>query len=283
MKISIVIVNYNAKVLLENCLNAVINSCKNISSEIIVVDNASTDGSEDYFKNKFNPIRFIWNKENIGFSKANNLALKHTSGDFTLFLNPDTLIPEDCLEKCIRFFEQHKDCGALGVKMLNVAGEYLKESKRGFPGPATSFYKMIGLYKLFPHSEIFAKYYEGHLDKNENNPVDVLSGAFMMLSKQALEKVIGFDEQFFMYGEDIDLSYRILQAGFKNYYFAETEIIHIKGASTNKKNASYTNYFYGSMKWFAKKYYSSKPLQLFFILRSIEFVKLLSNIKRIMS
>ena len=283
MKITIIIVNYNAKLLLENCLNTVINACKNISSEIIVVDNASLDGSENYFKNKFNQVKFIWNKENIGFSKANNLALKQTNSDFTLFLNPDTLIPEDCLKKCIRFFEQHEDCGALGVKMFNENGEYLKESKRGLPGIATSFYKLTGLYKLFPQSKRFAKYYEGHLDKNKNNPVDVLSGAFMMLSKQALEKVSGFDEQFFMYGEDIDLSCRILQAGFKNYYFAETEIIHIKGASTNKKKASYTTYFYGSMKLFAKKYYSSNPLKLFFILRSIEFVKFLSNIKRILS
>lgn len=283
MKISIVIVNYNAKLLLENCLNTVVNACKNISSEIIIIDNASTDGSEVYFKNKFNQVKFIWNKENIGFSKANNLALKQTNSDYTLFLNPDTLIPEDCLEKCIHFFEHNKDCGALGVKMFNEDGDYLKESKRGFPGPATSFYKMIGLYKLFPGSKIFAKYYEGHLDKNKNNPVDVLSGAFMMLSKQALEKVSGFDEQFFMYGEDIDLSYRILQAGFKNYYFAETEIIHIKGASTNKKKSSYTTYFYGSMKLFAKKYYSSTPFKLFFILRSIAFVKFLSNIKRVLS
>lgn len=260
-----------------------INACKNISNEIVVVDNASTDGSEDYLKNKFNSIKFIWNKENIGFSKANNLALKLTTGDYTLFLNPDTLIPEDCLEKCFQFFEQHNDCGALGVKMFNEDGEYLKESKRGFPSPEVSFYKMTGLCKLFPHSKRFAKYNEGHLDKNENNPVDVLSGAFMMISKQALEKVTGFDEQFFMYGEDIDLSYRIHQAGFKNYYFAETEIIHIKGASTNKKKSSYTTYFYGSMKLFAKKYYASNPLKLFFIMRSIEFVKLISNIKRVLS
>lgn len=268
---------------LENCLNTVINACKNISNEIVVVDNASTDGSEDHFKNKFNQVKFIWNKKNLGFSKANNLALKQTTGDYILFLNPDTLIPEDCLEKCIHFFEQHKDCGALGVKMFNENGGYLMESKRGLPGIVTSFYKLTGLYKLFPHSKRFAKYYEGHLDKNKNNPVDVLSGAFMMLSKQALEKVSGFDEQFFMYGEDIDLSYRILQAGFKNYYFAETEIIHIKGASTNKKESSYTTYFYGSMKLFAKKYYSATPFRLFFILSSIAFVKFLSNIKRILS
>ena len=283
LKISIIIVNYNAKELLDSCLQFVIDAARNINSEIIVVDNASTDESSSFFKNKFNEVEFIWNNENIGFSKANNLALKKVTGDYILFLNPDTVIPEDCLEKCIQFFGLHSDCGALGVKMLNEKGTFLKESKRGFPTPLVSFYKMIGLCKLFPRSKKFAKYYEGHLNENETNKVEVLSGAFMMLSKSALSKVSGFDERFFMYGEDIDLSHRISQAGFNNYYFAETSIIHYKGKSTNKKDSSYTKYFYGSMKLFAEKYYGNKKIKLFFINRAIDFVSMLSHLKRMLT
>ena len=218
-QLSIIIVNFNVKYFLEHCLNSVLNALNGIEGEIIVVDNNSTDGSKEYFKGRFPQVNFIWNNANIGFGKANNLGLKYATGDYVLFLNPDTLLPEDCLEKCIHFLQAHENNGALGVKMIDGSGRFLKESKRSFPYPFTSLYKLTGLAKLFPRSKIFARYHLGNLDENKNHEVDVLAGAFMMLPRKILEVVKGFDEDFFMYGEDIDLSYRIQQAGFVNYYF----------------------------------------------------------------
>ncbi len=282
MKLSIVIVNYNVKLLLEQCLLSVEKACANIESEIFVVDNASTDGSDLYFNNRFEKIAFQWNKENVGFAKANNSVIDKVSGDYILFLNPDTIVPVNCFDECIDFFVKHSDCGALGVRMIDENGTYLKESKRGFPDPKTSFYKMIGLHRLFPTSRVFAKYYEGHLSENKSNHVDVLSGAFMMLSKDALRNVKGFDEDFFMYGEDIDLSCRIIQSGFKNYYFADTTITHYKGKSTSYKSASYTKHFYDAMKIFVKKYFFGKKLTMYFLFAGIEFGRAIANFKRLL-
>ena len=157
---------------------------KNIEGEIIVVDNNSTDGSRDFFLNKFGEVNFIWNHENEGFAKANNKALEKASGEYILFLNPDTIIPEDCFEKCISFIQSKQDSIAVGLKMLDGAGKFLKESKRAFPSPLTSLYKLSGLTKLFPNSKVFSKYHLGHLNKNENHEVDVLAGAFMMVPKK---------------------------------------------------------------------------------------------------
>lgn len=278
MKLSIVIVNYNVKFLLEQCLLTVEKACKNIESEIFVIDNASMDGSEDYFKNRFENINFQWNKNNVGFAKANNSVLSKVAGDYVLFLNPDTLVPEDCFEKCIDFFSNHPDCGALGVRMVDAKGNFLKESKRGFPDLKTSFYKMIGLHLIFPTSRLFSKYYEGHLSEHSSCPVDVLSGAFMMLSNGALKKVKGFDEDFFMYGEDIDISCRIKQSGFKNYYFSETTIVHYKGKSTSYKSGSYKKHFYGAMKIFVKKYYGNN-LKSKLIFWGIDSCRIFANLK----
>ncbi len=283
MKLSIVIVNFNVKQLLENCLQSVVQACKNIDAEIFVIDNASTDGSQAFFKKKFSSVHFKWNKINVGFAKANNSVLPEVSGDYILFLNPDTIVPPDCFEKCMAFFSTHHDCGALGVRMVDGQGNFLKESKRGFPHPMTSLYKMMGLHKLFPRSRKFAKYYEGHLSEKENNPVAVLSGAFMLLSKATLNKVKGFDESYFMYGEDIDLSCNITKAGFKNYYFADTTITHFKGESTEKKSAEYSKHFYGSMKIFVRKYYAENKITMHFICLGIDFKKALSNLKRVLS
>ncbi len=281
MQFSIVIVNYNVKHLLEGCLTSVEAACKNISAEIFVVDNASTDGSKEYFNGKFSNVHFLWNKENVGFAKANNSVLRETKGDYTLFLNPDTVLPADCLEKCLQFFSTHPDCGGLGVRMTDENGIYRKESKRGFPGATTSLFKMLGLHKLFPRTEIFARYYLGHLSENETNEIEVLSGAFMMLSRNALENVKGFDEDFFMYAEDIDLSCRIIKAGFKNYYFPGTSIIHFKGKSTKKKSNKYINDFYGAMKIFVNKYYPQKSIGKIFLLLGIEIRKHIALIIRL--
>ena len=255
--LSIIIVNYNVKCFLEQCLCSVINASGDIDVEIIVVDNNSTDGSKGFFKGRFANVKFIWSPENAGFSKANNLALKEARGEFILFLNPDTILPEDCLEKCIAFFQQQNDMGALGLRMIDGSGTYLKESKRAFPSPFTSLFKLSGLTALFPSSKIFARYYLGQLDQNKNHEVDVLAGAFMMIKKTVLDTTGGFDERFFMYGEDIDLSYRIQKAGFKNIYFSESTIIHFKGESTKRGSLNYVRLFYGAMNLFVKKHYSS--------------------------
>jgi GT2 family glycosyltransferase len=248
---------------LEQCLCSVIKACKNIDAEIIVVDNNSTDGSRDFILPKFSTVNFIWNQVNTGFAKANNQALGQAKGEYILFLNPDTIVPEDCFEKCIQFFELHPQAGALGIRMIDGAGKFLKESKRAFPSPLTSLYKLSGLTKLFPKSKVFAKYHLGHLSDKENHEVDVLAGAYIMVPQKIINQTGSFDETFFMYGEDIDLSYRIQKAGYKNYYFAESTIIHFKGESTKKGSLNYVRMFYSAMSLFVKKHYSGSRAGVF--------------------
>jgi GT2 family glycosyltransferase len=252
--LSIIIVNYNVKNLLEQCLSSVQQATEKIDDEIIVVDNASTDGSIEYLCPLFPHVQFISNKNNVGFATANNQALQIAKGKLVLFLNPDTKVPPDCFTKCIQFMDGHNKAGALGVRMVNGENKFLKESKRGVPTPIVSFWKLSGICSLFPRSAYFARYYLGNLDENVTQEADVLSGAFMMVRKEVLEKTGGFDEQFFMYAEDIDLSLRIKKMGYKNYYFANTTIIHYKGAST-KKDFRYVKLFYKAMSQFVKKHY----------------------------
>ena len=266
MQLSVIIVNYNVKYFLEHCLGAVIKAIENTDAEIFVVDNNSTDGSKDYFKNKFPQVQFIWNESNEGFSKANNKALQLATGKYVLFLNPDTLVAEDTFEKCISFITAHDDDVACGVKMIDGHGNFLKESKRGLPLPMPAFYRLFGLSLLFPRSKIFSRYHLGYLDENLNHEVDVLAGAFMMIPKKILDKTGAFDESFFMYGEDIDLSYRIRQAGFKNFYLAETCIIHFKGESTGKQGLKYVKMFYRAMSIFAKKNYGTAKAGMYNII-----------------
>ena len=239
---------------------------ENIEGEIFVVDNNSTDGSKDFFQDKFPGVTFIWNTENEGFAKANNKALKQASGNYILFLNPDTIIPEDCFDKCISFIKLKGDSGALGIKMIDGSGKFLKESKRAFPSPMTSLFKLSGFTILFPKSKVFSKYHLGFLNENINHEVDVLAGAFMVIPKKILDTIGTFDENFFMYGEDIDLSYRIQKAGYKNYYFAESSIIHFKGESTKKGSLNYVRLFYKAMSVFVKKHYGGTKAGVFNIL-----------------
>ncbi|MDR1763200.1 MAG: glycosyltransferase family 2 protein [Dysgonamonadaceae bacterium] len=253
MKLSIITVNYNVKYYLEQCLDSVFKSIKNIETEVIVVDNASSDGSMEYLKPRFPEVRFIESAENLGFARANNLAIESSAGDYVLLLNPDTVIGEKTLENVCRFMDETPDAGAVGVKMLTGFAQFLPESKRGFPSPWNSFCKMTGLARLFPLSRRFGGYHLKFLDKNQTHKVDVLAGAFMLIRREALQKTGGFDGDFFMYGEDIDLSYRISRAGFANYYFPEP-IIHYKGESA-RQDPLYIKRFYQAMLIFFNKHY----------------------------
>lgn len=269
MQLSIIIVNYNVKYFLEQCLQSVLLATKNCTAEIFVVDNNSTDGSKQFLEPLFKEVHFIWLPKNIGFAKANNIALAKTSGDYILFLNPDTIVAEDSFEKTIAFLQNNATIGALGVKMIDGSGQFLKESKRAFPSPSISLFKILGLANLFPKSKLFAKYHMGHLSVNENNEVDVLAGAFMLVPKVVLNVVGSFDEAFFMYGEDVDLSYRIQKAGYKNYYFAKTTILHFKGESTKKGSLNYVRLFYKAMNLFVHKHYKSGNAAVFTFLINI--------------
>lgn len=266
LQLSVIIVNYNVKHFLEQCLFSVFKALKNVNAEVFVVDNNSVDGSIALIKEKFPQVQLIQNKNNAGFSVANNQAIKISQGKYVILLNPDTVVQEDTFEKTLAFMEAHPEAGGLGIKMLDGKGTFLPESKRGLPTPAVAFYKIFGLAKLFPNSKKFGQYHLTYLDKTKNHQVDVLSGAFMLMRKEALDKVGLLDETFFMYGEDIDLSYRITQAGYKNYYFAESSIIHYKGESTKKSSVNYVIVFYKAMAIFAKKHFSQNNARLFNLL-----------------
>lgn len=256
MLLSVIIVNYNVKYFLEQCLRSVYEASADIDTEVWVVDNNSTDGSVQMVSEKFPDVNLIVNNDNPGFAKANNQAINRCKGDYILLLNPDTLVQNDTFSTCLDFFKSHPDCGGLSVKMVNGEGAFLKESKRGFPSPATSFFKISGLIRIFPHSKRVGAYYLGHLDDDTVNEVDVLPGAFLMISRDAIQKTGLLDESYFMYGEDIDFSWRIKLAGYKNYYLPETRILHYKGESTRKSSMNYVYTFYNAMSIFAKKYFS---------------------------
>ena len=258
MKLSVVIVNYNVKYFLEQCLHSVLKAIHGLEAEIFVVDNNSVDGSIRMLREKFPGIILIENKENKGFSRANNQAVRKAKGEYILLLNPDTIVEDDTLVKCVQFMDSHPDAGGLGVKMIDGKGKFLPESKRGLPSPSVAFFKIFGFSAMFPRSKIFNKYHLGYLDKDKTHSVDVLSGAFMMIRKKVIEEIGMLDENFFMYGEDIDLSYRITQAGYRNYYFPDTRIIHYKGESTKKSSMNYVFMFYNAMIVFARKHFSKE-------------------------
>lgn len=283
MKLSIVIVNYNVEFFLEQCLNSVFVAIKDLDAEVFVVDNNSVDNSVNLVSKRFPEVRLIANTDNVGFSKANNQAILQSAGEYVLLLNPDTLVQEDTFTKVCAFMDQHPNAGGLGVKMIDGKGNFLPESKRGLPTPAVAFYKIFGFSRFFPRSKRFGKYHLGFLDREKNHEIDVLSGAFMLLRKSVLDQIGLLDETFFMYGEDIDLSYRITQAGFKNYYFAETEIIHYKGESTKKGSLNYVYVFYNAMVIFARKHFSNRNAGLFsfFINVAIWFRAFLAVISRL--
>ena len=237
--------------------------------EIFVVDNASVDGSVRMVREKYPDIQCIANQDNVGFAKANNQAIRISKGEYILLLNPDTIVETDTFSKVIQFMDAHPDAGGLGVKMVDGTGRFLPESKRGLPTPIVAFYKIFGFARLFPKSKIFNRYHLGFLDNSKLHEIDILAGAFMLMRKSVLDITGLLDEAFFMYGEDIDLSYRITRAGFKNYYFPDTRIIHYKGESTKKGSLNYVFVFYNAMIIFARKHFSSKNARIFSFLINI--------------
>jgi len=267
--ISIVIVNYNVAYFLEQCLLSVQKASKNISVEVFVVDNNSVDESVQMVAEKFPWVKLIANKHNLGFSKANNQAIRQSTGKFVLLLNPDTVLAENTLDVCANFMHNNPKAGGLGVKMLDGKGRFLPESKRGLPTPKVAFHKIFGLSKLFPKSKRFSKYHLGHLSNEETHSIEVLSGAFMFMRKSVLDIVGLLDEDFFMYGEDIDLSYRIILGGYENYYLPTSQIIHYKGESTKKGSLNYVFIFYRAMVLFYKKHFSAQNARWFEFLINI--------------
>ncbi len=258
--ISIIIVNYNVKEFVKNLLFSLHKALEKYSSEIILIDNASSDGSVEDIQEKFPYVKVIANKENIGFGKANNQGLEISKGKFIVLINPDTIVREDTFSKLIEFIEANKEVGMTTCKVLNPDGTLQLACRRSFPGPWTSFTKITGLSNLFPNSKLFSKYNLTYLNENKANEVDAISGSFMMFTREVYEKVGGFDPQFFMYGEDLDLCYRVQSAGYKVFYTPITEIIHYKGESTKRSSIDETKIFYNAMHLFVKKHLSSSFL-----------------------
>src|SRR5579871_3612749 len=253
MRVSVIIVNYEVKYFLELCLHSIEKAVRGVEAEVIVVDNHSSDGSLEYLRPRFPGVRFLANPANTGFGRANNQALEQASGEYILFLNPDTILPEDFVAQCLAFLTATQGVGGLGVRMVDGGGNFLKESRRGFPGPWAGFCRLSGLAALFPRSRWFSGYYLGHLPADSPHPAPVLSGACCWVRKAILGEVGFFDEQFFLYAEDIDLSYRIEKAGYTNYYFPGTTIVHFKGEST-RKDIRYIRQFYKAMRQFRRKH-----------------------------
>ncbi len=277
-KLSIIIVNYRVPYLVEQALRAVRRATEQIDAEVWVVDNNSGDDSIAYLRERFPEVKYIENDYNAGFSKANNQAIKASNSEYVLMLNPDTIIAEDTLELCIKHFEGNSNCGALGVKMHNIHGAFLRESKRGFPSLSRSIFKFLRLTSLFPRNRWFSGYYFGNLSENEVQKIEVLSGAFMMMRQTTIRQVGLLDERFFMYGEDIDLSFRVITSGQECHYLP-IPIIHYKGESSSFDKEKYKKSFYGAMKLFYDKYYGDRRGKISSIVVKC-FINLLSLISR---
>jgi GT2 family glycosyltransferase len=247
MKLSVIIVNYNVRSYLEQCLRSVEEALRGLDGDIYVVDNLSTDGSVEMVQALFPAVKLMANRENVGFSRANNQAIRASDAEYVVLLNPDTVVGEDVFHKAVAFMDNDPKVGGLGVKMIDGTGRFLPESKRGLPTPGVAFFKITGLARLFPRNRIFGRYHLGHLPENAAAPIEILSGACMFLRQKTLEEVGLLDESFFMYGEDIDLSYRITLGGYTNWYLPEARIIHYKGESTKKSSVNYVFVFYNAM------------------------------------
>lgn len=285
MQLSVVIVNYNVRYYLEQCLRSVQRAIEGLEADIWVVDNASTDDSVAYLQPRFPDVHFIANEENVGFSRANNQAIRLSQAKYVLLLNPDTLVGEQTIRGCVEFLEENTEVGAVGVKMLQADGQFARESRRGVPTPMTSFYKMIGMHRFFPGSRRFDRYHMGYLDPEEANPIEIISGAYNMIRREALDQIGLLCEDYFMYGEDIDLSYSLLQQGWTNYYLP-LPILHYKGESTVKTSFRYVHVFYGAMLIFFDKYFGRRYHWLTILVRLAVYAQatlsyVMSNLRRL--
>ena len=281
LKLSVIIVNYNVKYYLDQCIRSVLRAFEemNTPAEIIVVDNHSVDGSVDYLEQRypqklFPMVRFVRSAHNLGFARANNIAIRQSRGEYVLLLNPDTIVGEDTLKASVDFMDAHEDAGAVGVRMLGAQGRRAMESRRGLPTPMVSFFKMLGFCNRWPHHRLFGKYYMGYLPWDEPSQIEVVSGAYCMLRRKALDEVGLLDEDFFMYGEDIDLSYRVLKGGYHNYYLP-VDILHYKGESTQKSSFRYVHVFYEAMLIFFRKHYSGMTFLLSLPIKTAIYAKAL--------
>lgn len=281
LKLSVIIVNYNVKYYLDQCIRSVFRAFEemNTPAEIIVVDNHSADGSVDYLEQRypqklFPMVRFVRSAHNLGFARANNIAIRQSRGEYVLLLNPDTIVGEDALKASVDFMDAHEDAGAVGVRMLGAQGRRAMESRRGLPTPMVSFFKMLGFCNRWPHHRLFGKYYMGYLPWDEPSQIEVVSGAYCMLRRKALDEVGLLDEDFFMYGEDIDLSYRVLKGGYHNYYLP-VDILHYKGESTQKSSFRYVHVFYEAMLIFFRKHYSGMTFLLSLPIKTAIYAKAL--------
>lgn len=254
MQLSVIILNYNVRYFLEQCVLSVQKALQNIDGEIIVVDNFSKDDSCQMIKQRFPDVKLIENKMNFGFPKGNNIGVAEAKGEYICILNPDTVVAEDTFDKVLEFAKTKTDLGIVGCKLIDGTGNFLPECKRGVPTPWVALTKIFGLYKFFPKSTLFNKYYAQHLEEDKSGEVDILVGAFMVMKKDLYLQVGGFDEDCFMYSDDIDLSYLVQKAGFKNYYFHETSVIHYKGEST-VRDEKYVKRFSEAMRFFYKKHF----------------------------
>ncbi|WZL73650.1 glycosyltransferase family 2 protein [Clostridiaceae bacterium 35-E11] len=266
MDLSIIIVNYNTKELTKQTLNSIFTKTHNFLYEVFVVDNASTDDSIEMIQEEFPQVKLIQNAQNLGFSKANNIAIRQSKGRYILLLNSDTVVIDDCLEKCIQHMDKHVNIGALGCKVILPDGNLDLACKRSFPTPEVSMYRILGLSKLFPKSKKFGQYNLTYVDENEIHEIDCLVGAFMMIRREVIEAVGLLDEDFFMYGEDVDWCYRMKEAGWKIVYYPKAQIVHYKGGSSKKKNPKLIYEFYRAMYLFYNKHYKRKYSSLITLL-----------------
>ena len=272
MKLSVVIVNYNVSHYLLQCVDSLSHALRGTDSEVIVVDNHSRDNSVTLLRQYHPEVRIVENLHNLGFAKANNIAIRQSRGEYVLLLNPDTIVSESVVKGVISFLDSHPEAGSAGVRMLNADGTVAPESRRGVPTPMTAFYKLSGLCGMFPNSRRFGRYYLGHLPWDSPQQIEVVSGAFCMLRTSVLKKVGLLDEDYFMYGEDIDLSYRILKSGATNWYVPET-ILHYKGESTHKSSFRYVHVFNQAMHIFFRKHFSHLGLFISIPIKTAIIVK----------
>lgn len=264
MQLSVIILNYNVRYFLELCVLSVQKAIQNLDAEIIVVDNNSSDDSCAMMKAKFPHIKLIENKENLGFPKGNNIAVQQAEGKYICILNPDTIVSEDTFYRILNLPILNSKIGIIGCKLIDGSGQFLPESKRGIPTPWVAFTKVFGLYKWFPKNSLFNKYYAQHLNKNQTGEVEILVGAFMFMERSLYSEVGGFDENCFMYSDDIDLSYMILQKEKTNYYFHDAIVVHFKGESTIR-DEKYMMRFQEAMNYFYAKHFKKSFFFSFFM------------------